>query len=339
LPEKSEISDITIIGGGPTGMFAAFYAGMRNATTRIIESLPVLGGQIGVLYPDKKIYDVGGHPGITGRNLVEKLQKQMDYFSPSINLEEKVLSIRKKEDKLFAIKTTKGTHYSKSIVITTGQGSFKPRKLPIDNAEQFEENNLHYIVKDLKQYENKTVVVCGGGDSAVDWALSMEPIAKKVYLIHRRNKFRAHEASLIQLKESSVEVVTPYTPYKLHGDYNRLHSVTFKKSRSEETLTLNLDHFIVNYGFISSMEEVNDWGLTIGNYGIKVNQKMETNIDGIYAAGDIANFKGKIELIATGFGEGPTAVNHAVSYIYPNEYTQPIQSTKLSLDDENSNGN
>jgi len=339
VSEANEVSDVTIIGGGPTGMFAAFYAGMRNVKTKIIESLPVLGGQIGLLYPDKTIYDIGGYAGITGRKLVEELQKQMNYFNPSINLQEKVLSISKIEDKLFTIETTKGTHYSKSIIITTGQGSFKPRKLPIENAEQFEENNLHYIVNNLKQYQDKTVVVCGGGDSAVDWASAIEPIAKKVFLIHRRNKFRAHEASLFQLKNSSVEIVTPYTPYELHGDNNSIQAVTFKKRRSDETLTIHLDYFIVNYGFISSMKEVSNWGINIKNHGVKVNQKMETNIEGIYAAGDIASFEGKIKLIATGFGEATTAVNHAVHYIYPNEYAQPIQSTKLSLDDENSNEN
>lgn len=333
--ETKEVSDITIIGGGPTGMFAAFYAGMRNAKTKIIESLPVLGGQIGILYPDKKIYDIGGYAGVTGTELVEELQKQMDYFDPSIHLEEKVLSINKQEDKLFRIETTKATHHSKSIIITTGQGSFKPRKLPIDNAEQFEENNLHYIVKDLNQYKNKTVVVCGGGDSAVDWALTLEPIAKKVFLVHRRNKFRAHEASVVQLENSSIEIITPYKPYKLHGEDSTLQAVTFQKSRSEETLTVNVDYFIVNYGFVSSMDEIHDWGVSVENQGVLVNQKMETNVPGIYAAGDIASFDGKIKLIATGFGEAPTAVNHAVHYMDPEKYAQPIQSTKLSLDEEN----
>lgn len=331
MVKQDKINDITIIGGGPTGMFSAFYAGMRDAKTKIIESLPVLGGQVGILYPEKKIYDVGGFAAVTGKTLIENLEEQMNHFDTDVRLEEKVLEINKVEDQLFELVTNRDTHYSKTVLITVGQGSFKPRKLPLENSKDFEETNLHYIVKDLHQYEDKTVVVCGGGDSAVDWALTLEPIAKKVYIVHRRNKFRAHEAAVKQLENSSVELLTPYVPQEIHSKDKQINAVTFTKKRSDETLTLNLDYFIVNYGFVSSLDELKNWGIDSDRDGILVNQKMETSVPGIYAAGDITQFDGKIKLIATGFGEAPTAVNHAIHRIHPEEYTQPKQSTKLDL--------
>lgn len=328
---SEELYDITIIGGGPAGMFAAFYAGMRNAKTKLIESLPVLGGQVALLYPEKTLYDVGGYAGVTGKELVSQLTAQMEHFEQSVCLEEEVQQIEKLDDFHFRITTSKGVHYSKTIIITTGQGSFQPRKLNLPKAEQFEEANLHYIVKNLDQYKDKTIVICGGGDTAVDWALTLESIAKKVYLVHRRDRFRAHEGSVELLKSSSVNMLTPYVPFEINGK-DRLESVTFKETRGDKTQTIELDYFIVNYGFVSSLGPIKDWQLDLDKSDIVVNSKMETSIEGIYAAGDGVTFDGKLKLIATGFGEAPTAVNHAVHSIYPREHTQPIQSTKLNFE-------
>lgn len=333
LSASKEMFDITIIGGGPVGMFAAFYAGMRNAKTKIIETLPVLGGQVTLLYPDKVIYDIGGYAGITGKELVKQLTAQMQHFDQKVCLDEQVQEIKKEDDDTFKLTTSRSVHYTKTIIIATGQGSFKPRKLALENSDIFEQSNLHYIVNNLEQYNEKTVAICGGGDSAVDWALTLENVAKKVYLVHRRSKFRAHEASVEQLKQSTVEVLTPYIPYELHGKNEKLEAVTFRESRGEGKKTLDVDYFVVNYGFISSMGPVKNWGLETDKSEILVNQKMETNIEGIYAAGDITTYDGKIKLIATGFGEAPTAVNHAIHHIHPEEYAQPIQSTKLSFED------
>lgn len=330
---EKDIYDITIIGGGPIGMFAAFYAGMRNAKTKIIETLPVLGGQVALLYPEKIIYDVGGYAGVTGKELVKELTAQMQHFDQEVCLEEQVQQVEKDEDGIFTLTTSKSVHYSKTVIVATGQGSFKPRKLAVEGAEQYEGKNLHYIVSQLDQYKDKTVAICGGGDSAVDWALSLEKIAKKVYLIHRRDKFRAHEASVEQLKQSSVEILTPYIPHDVHGNGEKLEAITIKESRGEATKKIDLDFFVVNYGFVSSMGPVKEWGLEQTKSEILVNPKMETNRSGIYAAGDIATYDGKIKLIATGFGEAPTAVNHAVHAIHPEEHIQPILSTKLSFDD------
>lgn len=330
---ENDIFDITIIGGGPVGMFAAFYAGMRNAKTKLIETLPVLGGQVALLYPDKTIYDVGGYIAVTGKELIHELTGQMQHFDQDICLEEQVQKVEKTEKGVFKLTTPKAVHYSKTIIVATGQGAFRPRKVALNRAERFEENNLHYIVRQIDQYRGKTVAICGGGDSAVDWALSLENVAKKVYLIHRRNKFRAHEASVTRLEHSSVEILTPYVPNSLHGDENTLKAITIKEARGDKTRTLNVDYFIVNYGFVSSIGPVKDWGLEREKSEIIVTPKMETNIDGLYAVGDIATYEGKIKLIATGFGEAPTAVNHAIHYIHPEERTQPIQSTKLQFED------
>ena len=330
---SEEIYDITIIGGGPVGMFAAFYAGMRNAKTKIIESLPVLGGQVALLYPEKTLYDVGGYAGVTGKELIHQLKAQMQHFDQTICLEEEVQDITKLDEHLFSLKTSKGTHYSKTIIVATGQGSFQPRKLALDNAMPYENTNLHYIVKQLDQYKGKTVVICGGGDTAVDWALTLESVAEKVYLVHRRDRFRAHEGSVEILKASSVEVTTPYVPYELTGQDNHLQSVVFKETRGDGLKKIDLDYFIVNYGFVSSLGPIKQWHLDIDRTDIIVNSKMETSISGIYAAGDSITFDGKLNLIATGFGEAPTAVNHAIHSIRPNEHAQPIQSTKLSFEE------
>jgi len=329
---SKEIYDITIIGGGPTGMFAAFYAGMRNAKVKVIDALPILGGQVSLLYPDKTIYDIGGFPAVTGAAFIEGLRQQMAHFDHTVCLDEKVELVEKKQDGTFLLTTGKGVHRSKSIIIAAGNGAFDPRKLPIENAEQFEHQNLHYMAVEKEQYKDATVVICGGGDSAVDWALELEKTAKKVYLVHRREAFRAHEYAVSLLKKSTIEVLTPFVPDALYGSNGKLEAVRFKKTRSNEMVTLPLDYFIVNFGFTSSIGPFKNWGLETTKSEVMVNAKMETNIPGIYAAGDIAWYKGKIKLIATAFGDAPTAVNHAIHYIDPEKRTQPIQSTQLHLE-------
>lgn len=331
--QEQDIFDVTIIGGGPTGMFSAFYAGMRELKTKIIETLPVLGGQVKVMYPEKNIFDIGAFPYIKGADLIEQLEKQMEPFNPTICLEESVLEIQKLEERLFEIKTQDQTHYTRAILITTGLGSFEPRKLTFDYPPQYEETNLHYYVKNLETYRDKVVAITGGGDSAVDWALTLEPIAKKVYIIHRRDKFRAHEASVSFLKKSSVEIVTPYLPVELIGDDERIKEVKLQKRRKEEYMTLPVDYFIVNFGFISENEQLKRWNLDNVHNSIVVNQKMETNIPGIYAAGDVTTFDGKVKLIATGFGEAPTAVNSIIQYLNPDQVIQaPTQSAEYGAD-------
>lgn len=313
--------DVIIIGGGPTGMFAAVYAGMRELKVKIIETLPVLGGQVEIMYPEKMIFDVGAFPYIKGADFIEQLKKQMEPFDTEICLDENVLDLKKGIDH-FEMKTNKTTHYAKTILIATGQGSFEPRKLTFDYPEEYEETNLHYYVNDLETYRDKVVAINGGGDSAVDWALTLEDIAKKVYIVHRRDKFRAVEASVTQLRDSAVEIITPYVPERLVGDFEKIHAVDFKERRGDKTITIPLDYFIVNFGFISENKQLDEWGLDTSHGSVEVAQNMATNIPGIYAAGDVTTFDGKVKLIATGFGEAPTAINSIIQYLNPEQFIQ-----------------
>ncbi|MFC9599209.1 NAD(P)/FAD-dependent oxidoreductase [Peribacillus butanolivorans] len=326
MEKQSEVFDITIIGGGPVGLFTAFYAGMRQASVKIIESLPQLGGQLSALYPEKYIYDIAGFPKVLAQDLVNQLLEQMDQFDTEICLEQSVETIVRSTEGIFAITTTEETHYTKAIIITAGNGAFQPRKLKMEGEEKFENANLHYFVQNMNQFEGKKVVVFGGGDSAVDWSLMLEPIAEKVTLIHRRDKFRAHEHSVERLKQSKVEVLTPYVPAQLIGD-KKIEKVIVTEAKSGKPLEIEVDDVLVNYGFVSSIGPIKDWGLEIENNSIVVNSKMETNIKGIYAAGDICTYEGKVKLIASGFGEAPTAVSNAKVYIDPSAKVQPLHST------------
>ncbi|MCM3361929.1 NAD(P)/FAD-dependent oxidoreductase [Niallia sp. Sow4_A1] len=328
MEENQTIYDITVIGGGPVGMFTAFYGGMRQATVKIIESLPTLGGQLTALYPEKYIYDIAGFPKIRAQELVDNLEEQMKKFEQSIVLEQAVQTVEKQGDGVFKITTDKEVHYSKTIIITAGNGAFQPRKLELEQAKDFEGKNLYYFINDLNQFAGKKVMVFGGGDSAVDWALMLEPIADTVYLAHRRDKFRAHEHSVENLKNSKVNIKTPYIPSELVGD-EEIKQVILENVTTQEKEIIDVDAVIVNYGFVSSLGPIKEWGFDIQKNSIVVNSKMETNIPGIYAAGDICTYDGKVKLIATGFGEAPTAVNNAKTYMDPKARVQPLHSTSL----------
>ncbi|WP_020616053.1 NAD(P)/FAD-dependent oxidoreductase [Paenibacillus daejeonensis] len=328
--KENNAVDIIIIGGGPAGMFAAFYAGMRQASVRILESMPQLGGQLAALYPEKYIYDVAGFPKVTAQELVNLLKRQMDHFQPEVCLEEKVLQVVKKEERLFEITTNKGTHTAKAVIITGGVGAFEPRRLDLPEAAQFEKTNLYYFVNDLHQFKGQKVLISGGGDSAVDWALMLEPIAEQVTLVHRRDKFRAHEHSVENLMNSKVQIMTPYEITKLHGD-ERIQVVTLEHIKTKEVTTLDVDAVIVNFGFVSSLGPIAEWGITIEGGSIVVDSRMETNIPGLFAAGDITTYPGKLKLIAVGFGEAPTAINNAKVYIDPNAKLSPGHSSNMKM--------
>ena len=323
----NEIVDITIIGGGPTGLFASFYAGMREMSVKIIDSLPQLGGQLIELYPDKYIYDVGGFPKILARDFVANLVTQAHYSKPEILLGETALSVERDGDH-FILKTDKGVHLTRTIVLTAGIGAFRPRKIGLKEEVEFEEKTLHYGIKDLSIFKEKNVVVCGGGDSAVDWALMLEDIASNITLVHRRERFTAHETSVNQLMESKVEVKTSLNVKTIEGeDGNVKELVLVSKDGSEERIPV--DHLIVNYGNISSLGPLKEWGVEMERNSIIVNSRMETNIEGIYAAGDVTTYDGKVKLIAVGLGEAPIAVNHAKAHIDPKARLQPLHSTSV----------
>lgn len=323
-----DIYDITIIGSGPVGLFAAFYAGMRGLKTKVIDSMPEVGGQLSLLYPEKYIYDVPGFAAIKAKHLIRNLKEQLTPFSHAFCLGEQV-HLLEKTDEWFTITTNKGTHFSKAVLIAAGNGSFQPRKLAVEGAANLEGKGLEYFVKDLSKYEGSRVAIAGGGDSAIDWALMLEPIAEKVSLIHRRNKFRGHEHSIQKLMNSNVEILTPYAIDALVTNGKHLKGVHLQKIKEEEQLTLEADYLIVNYGFSSTSDQFEQWGLETADHAIKVASDMSTSIPGIYAIGDVNTYTGKIKLIASGFGEAPTAVNNAAHFIQPLSRIQPAHSSSL----------
>jgi ferredoxin/flavodoxin---NADP+ reductase len=329
VKEDQKVYDITIIGGGPAGLFTAFYGGMRQASVKIIESLPQLGGQLSALYPEKYIYDVAGFPKVRAQELINNLKEQMAKFEPATALEQSVEKLEKMEDGTIKLTTDKEVHYTKTVIITAGNGAFQPRRLELESAAQYEGKNLHYFIDDLNQFASQKVAVLGGGDSAVDWALMLEPIAEQVTIVHRRDKFRAHEHSVENLQNSKVDIKTPYVPTELIGDGNKISQIVLKDANGDDSVNVDVDSVICNFGFVSSLGPIKEWGLEIEKNSIVVNSKMETNIPGVYAAGDICTYEGKVKLIATGFGEAPTAVNNAKSFMDPKAKTQPLHSSSM----------
>ena len=322
-----ELYDVTIIGGGPTGLFASFYGGLRDLKVKIIDSLPQLGGQLMELYPDKYIYDIGGLPKILAKDLVANLEEQAAYSNPTICLEETAIALEKLPD-YFALTTDKNVHYSKTILLTSGIGSFQPRKLNVPGAADYEGKNLHYKVRSLEEFRDSDVLVLGGGDSALDWSLMLEGIASNVTICHRKEQFTAHEMTVQQLQNSTVQVKTPYGIKEVLGNGEKIQEVVIVgKDKTEEKIAA--DHVLVNYGNVASLGPLKEWGLEMEKNSVVVNEKMETSVEGIYAAGDVCTHDGKVKLIAVGFGEVPIAISHIKAFIDPKARVQPKHSTSI----------
>lgn len=302
-----DLFDITIIGAGPVGLFAAFYAGMRGMKTKLVDSLAELGGQLTALYPDKYIYDMAGFPKVLARDLVRDLERQAMQFSPTICLEEKVTTLTPVEGGFELGSELGRAHRTKTVLITAGVGAFAPKKLDNPEWARFEGNGLHYVIPDLRIFTGRRILVVGGGDSAVDWALHLEEIAQSVTLIHRRDTFRAHEDSVRKLHASSAKVVLFHELKAIEGNGRVQRAVIFDNRTKAET-TLEIDDLVVNFGFLANLGPIRTWGLTLDKISLVVNQQMETNIPGVMAAGDIATYPGKLKLIVTGTGEATMAV-------------------------------
>ncbi len=315
-----ESYDVTIIGGGPAGMFAAFYCGLHELHAQLIESLPQLGGQVAALYPEKQIWDVAGLPGVTGQKLVDRLKDQLTVAPIDQFLNETVDDVIKEDDGTFTIKSSQRISHSKAVIIALGNGAFTPRRLALDGADQLEGHQLHYFVNHKDDFADQRVAVLGGGDSAIDIALMLEPIAKDVYLIHRRNQFRGMEHTVSKLKQSTVHLVTPYLPKSLTQAGDDV-IIGLKKMRSDEEDQLTVDQLVVNYGFTANNAALTKWSLDLASerHLLKVDSTMQTNIPGVYAIGDGVTYPGKTALIATAFGEAPTAVTALAKQLYPDK--------------------
>ena len=316
---NDKIYDISIIGGGPAGMFAAYFARLRNLNVSLIESLPKLGGQPETLYAQKHIYDVAALPKISGTDLIKQLTTQLNTLDCDKYLSTSVSSIDRNEDDTWTIKTNKREITSKAIIIAIGNGAFEPRKLTFEYDQSLETNNLSYFVNDIEDYIGKDVLVAGGGDSAVDWAIDLSKIAKHTSLIHRRNKYRAMESSVEKLNTSAVEQLNPFIIKEVNynPDNHQKIDVTLKMVKSDEIKTVTADKLLVNYGFVSDSRVLRDWNIDLQGPFVKVSQEMETNLPNVFAIGDIVTYPGKLQLITTAFAEGPIAVTKALRNLYP----------------------
>lgn len=316
---NDKIYDISIIGGGPAGMFAAYFARLRNLDVALIESLPKLGGQPETLYAQKHIYDVAALPKISGTDLSKQLATQLNTLDCDKYLSTSVSSIDRNEDDTWTIKTNKGEITSKAIIIAIGNGAFEPRKLTFEYDQSLEENNLSYFVNNIEDYIGKDVLVAGGGDSAVDWSIDLSKIAKHTSLIHRRNKYRAMESSVERLNASAVEQLNPFIIKEVNynPDDHKKIDVTLKMVKSDKIKIVTADKLLVNYGFVSDSRVLRDWNIDLQGPFVKVSQEMETNLPNVFAIGDIVTYPGKLQLITTAFAEGPIAVTKALRNLYP----------------------
>jgi thioredoxin reductase len=321
-----DVADITIIGAGPTGLFAAFYAGLRTMRVRILESLAEIGGQLTALYPKKNIYDVAGYPKVLAEDLVKSLYEQCAQYNPEIITSARVDKLERENDLLKLTVESGQVFWSKTVLIAAGVGAFTPRKLESPEIQAWEGKGLYYFVKDPTMFYGRKILVIGGGDSAMDWAMALGD-KTDMMLIHRRDKFVAHEDSVRKVKEMGIPIRTFWELKSIRGENGKItHAVIFNNKTKEED-TIEVEAILCNLGFHTNLGSIKDWGLEIHNNGIVVNAQMETNITGVYAAGDIAWHPAKLKLIATGFGEAAIAVNHAKTVIDPHASFFPGHSS------------
>jgi thioredoxin reductase len=326
---SEDIVDLAIIGGGPVGLYAAFYAGLRQMSVKVIDSLEVLGGQLMALYPEKYIYDVAGFPKITAKELVDQLAQQGLQFGATPCLGETVQTLDNDAEHIFTLKTNRGIHRARLILIAGGVGSFTPRSVPIPDAAHWMGRGLHYFVKSMDLFKGKRLLILGGGDSAVDWANMLAPHTASQTLIHRRDKFRAHEDSVEKMMATSTKVMLFHELKAFEaGPDGRVARAIVYDNRSKEESTIEVDEVVSNFGFVSALGPIKEWGLTIEKNQIAVDRLMQTNRPRVFSAGDICTYEGKLKLIATGFGEAATAVNFGKTLIDPSAKLFPGHSSE-----------
>jgi thioredoxin reductase len=329
-----DIRDITIIGGGPTGLFASFYSGMRGVTARIVDALPELGGQLLALYPEKYIFDVAGIPQILAKDLVRDLVQQASRFSPSVHLNQRVVSLEE-DGGGFTLVTESDRFPSKAIVVAAGIGAFSPRRLPQPSAEEWYGRGIYDRVTDPERFRGQRVLIVGGGDSAFDWAHQLLDRAAELTLVHRSDRFRAHGATVAAVTSAAAagraKVLTFHELAEIRGNGDSVRGVTLKDVKAKTHFDLGVDVILPMLGFVSDIGPLAQWGLQVEKDEIVVNSTMETGRAGIWAAGDITTYAGKLKLIATGFSEAAIAVNQAVHWIYPEKKIAPGHSSNMGI--------
>ena len=329
-----EIRDITIIGAGPAGLFAQFYAGMRGASAQIVDALSEPGGQLTALYPEKYIFDVGGFPKILAKDLVRSLVEQAAQFGQPVRCNQRVIALEE-EDGLFTLVTETDRFPSRSIVVAAGIGAFEPRRLPQAAAAPWYGRGIYDRVSDPSAFEGQRVVIVGGGDSAFDWAHQLRGRAASVALVHRSDRYRAHASTVAAVQAAAERGETALHPFhELHEvieENGRIVALDLKDIKAKSTRRIPADVVLPMLGFVSDIGPLAQWGLQVENDEIVVNSQMETGRAGVYAAGDVTTYPGKLKLIATGFGEAACAVNQAVHHIYPEKKVNPGHSSNLAI--------
>lgn len=333
------IQDITIIGGGPTGLFALFYAGMRGASAQIVDALPELGGQLTALYPEKYIFDVAGYPKVLAKDLIRNLTEQAAQFHQAQGipayLGQRVVGLEQEDDHLVLITDTE-RFPTRAVIIAAGIGAFSPRKLPQACAEPWYGRGVYPLVSNPEEFRGRDVLIIGGGDSAFDWTAQLRDKAKSVTLVHRSDRFRAHAATVTEVQTAAalgdgrVNVFTFHELESIQGD-DYITSVTLKNVKTKTSHEIPCDVVLPMLGYVSDLGTLLEWGLDIEKDEIKVAPTMETGRDGVYAAGDITTYPGKLKLIAAGFAEAAIAVNQAVHHIYPDKKVAPGHSSNLAI--------
>ncbi len=332
-----EIFDFTIIGAGPTGIFAAFYAGLREMKTKVIEALPEPGGQLAVLYPEKLIYDVPGHPKILAQDLVKQLMQQVALFDPAFLYETRIETLTRATveggEEVWRLGTATNAHYTRTVLIAGGIGAFAPTKIDRPGISDYEGKGVYYFIKDKRPFRGKRILIVGGGDTAVDWCLNLKDWAKEVTLVHRRDQFRAHEASLASLRASGIPILTFHEVKRVYGE-GQVAGATIFDNRTGEEKELQVDAVLVNIGFKAALGPIESWGLELAdNRHIRCDGFMETNLKSVFVAGDLASVDGSepLNLIVTGFAQAAVAANAAKRALDPKSRLFPGHSSELKL--------
>ncbi len=333
---QPELFDLTVVGAGPVGLFGVFYAGLRGLRVNVLDSLEMIGGQLNALYPEKYIYDMPGFPKVMAKDLVKQLWEQAEFAKPALHLGRKVTKIQRAEGYLELLCENGETFRSKTVMLALGMGAFKPRKLEVPGLAEREGRNVHYFVHKLERFNGKDVLVIGGGDSAADWTLALgapdahgKVRARSVTMIHRTDKFAAHEASIQLLRELSHVKVRTHTELQSFEERDgRLHC-QLVQNLTKATAPHSFDEIIVCAGYLAKLDFVKESGLEMAGNAVKVNERMETNVPGVFAVGDVCTHGGKLKLIATGVGEAAIAANFAKVFIDPTAKAFPGHSTSL----------
>ena len=336
--KPGEIRDITVIGAGPVGLATAFWAGMREASARIVDSLPQIGGQLTALYPEKWIFDVPGHTKILAKDLVEELRRQaLEQFDVPVHLETTVQTIEWEDD--IVVLNTNNPDFpqlrSRAVIIAGGHGAFEPKKLPGFDMTPWEGRGAHYLVGSKSEFTGKKVLIIGGGDSACDWVINLLHTAESVALCHRREGFRAHELTVNQVMSAAdagrVDLHVPFQIREVIGNGTIERVKLFHSEDESQEIEIEVDAILLQLGFKTALGPLKDWGLEISKGALVVDPVMKTNLPGVWACGDITTFEGKLKLIATGFAESAVAVAQAVRSFRPEMKIQPKYSTNTGV--------